>query len=236
MLNPNKITANGYNELSDVREIPLVPVLIPDNIGPWVLKYMWVLKKDNPDFIDTYHDSSSGVKNNVRKTTEYLNEHWRAFNSVIVNNGHLGNIVWRIKLTNPYSKTIDIIEVWRSKEILDNIFSFANSDTVLIEQATTANPEVSSAYSELSKGGTGLKNGSGLTVNDDSAPKIYSIINKKVLAEGLWYSGFDMRIWNEYPLISKELAINTFYQLKELSKNNHNIKINTGYNSGLNSI
>jgi hypothetical protein len=155
---------------------------------------------------------------------------------VIVNNGHLGNIVWRIKLTNTYSKTIDIIEVWRSKEILDNIFSFTDSDTLEIEQATTINSEVSPSFTELSKGGTGLKNGTGLTINDDSAPKIYTLNNKKTLAEGLWNSGFDMRIWNEYPLISKELAIDIFYQLKKLSESNTDIKINTGYNLGLNSL
>lgn len=236
MLNPNNITAIGYNELAEDKEIPLIPVFMPDNIGPWVLKYMWILKKDDPNFINNYHNIASGTKNNVRKTTDYLGEHWRAFNSVIINNGHLGNIVWRIKLTNAYSKTVDIIEVWRSKEILDNIFSFTDSDTLEIEQATTINSEVSPAFTELSKGGTGLKNGTGLTINDDSAPKIYTLNNKTTLAKGLWYSGFDMRIWNEYPLISKELAIDIFYQLKKLSESNPDIKINTGYNLGLNSL
>lgn len=236
MLHPSNITAIGYNELAEDKEIPLIPVFIPDNIGPWVLKYMWILKKDDPNFINKYHNTALGTKNNVRKTTDYLGEHWRAFNSVIVNNGHLGNIVWRIKLTNTYSRTIDIVEVWRSKEILDNIFSFTDSDTVEIEQATTINSEVSPSFAELSKGGTGLKNGTGLTINDDSAPKIYTLNNKKTLAEGLWYSGFDMRIWNEYPLISKELAIDIFYQLKKLSESNPDIKINTGYNLGLNSV
>jgi hypothetical protein len=52
MLNPNNITAIGYNELADDKEISLIPVFMPDNIGPWVLKYMWILKKDDPNFIN----------------------------------------------------------------------------------------------------------------------------------------------------------------------------------------
>lgn len=234
MFNPDRVSVLGYNELSENAEIPLTPVFLPDNIGPWVLKYMWIIKKDDPNFIENYHNTSDGTKPNVRKNTIHLEDHWRAFNSVMVNNGHLGNIVWRIKLTNIYSNTIDIVEVWRSRDILDGIFAFKDKTQIDIEQATMINPKVAWASPELSKGGTGLKNGSGLTIDDDTAPKIYTLENKKLLAEGLWNSGFDMRIWKEYPLISKELALDIFYKLTTMSKSNPEIKINTGYNELLN--
>jgi len=197
---------------------------------------MWVINRNDPYFMNNYHKVDGEKKSNVRGTTVHLAEHWRAFNCVMVNNGHLGNIVWRVKLTNTLNNTIDFIEVWRSKEIVESIFGFKDSDTFTIEQATTHNTYVSPASPHIDSGGTGLINGSGLTINDPNAPRVYTKDNKRLLAEGLWESGFDMRLWDGYPMISKQQAIDVFNRLKEMSLSTQDIKINTGYNPTLNSL
>lgn len=234
MFNENKIAVLGFNYLSDQKLISLIPIFIPDEVGPWAVKYTWIIKKDDPNFVKNYHSVQQNSKQNIRKETDHLSEHWKAFNALIINHGHLGNIVWRIKLTNIYSNTIDIIEIWRSRELIEQLFTFSKNMPVEIEQAIVHNSSVAPASSDLSSGGTGLINGSGLTCFDYNAPRVYTLENKTKLEKGIWDSGFDMRTWKTFPLISKSMAKEIFYRLLEMSKTNKNIKINTSLNEYLN--
>jgi hypothetical protein len=154
----------------------------------------------------------------------------------MINQGHLGNIVWRIKTGNPLNNSIDIIEVWRSTAILKNIFLFNDTNCKDIEQATVVNPFVSPASSTLENGGTGLKNGSGLTIDDPDAPKKINKEDIDNLMVGLGHLGYDVRVWKEYPSISKKQAIALFKEFENRSKINNKITINTGWNPNLNPL
>jgi hypothetical protein len=233
LFNTEKTTVFGYNEYSDQEEIECVPLFLPDNIGPWCLRYVWMKKRDDENFLSNYH-SVGESKSNVRKSTIHLESSWIPYNCLMINQGHLGNIVWRIKVTNPWNQSVDIIEVWRDRQIIKENFLFEDRDVIEIEQAEIYNPEVQSAFSSLEQGGSGLKNGSGLTIGDPESPKFYTKDQSENLGRGLWESGFDIRTWKDYPLISKTRAIEVYDYFKE--KQSNNISINTGWNKNLNPI
>ena len=235
MFNKEKKTVLGHNEYDSVPFKESIPLFIPDEKGPWAIRYKWI-KKDDENFLQNYHSTQAGVKANVRKSSAHLEKYWIPHNCLIINQGHLGNIVWRIKLDNPFNKSVDIIEVWRSKQIIEHVFEFDKNDRIFIEQATTFNPYVSPASPDISKGGTGLKDGSGLTVNNPDAPKFFTKEDSENLALGLIDLGFDIRSWKEYPEISKQQAIEIYKDLESRSKKNSKIKINTGWNPILNPL
>lgn len=220
----------GYNKFSTNRETKCIPLIEPDGIGPWTIKYSWI-KNQSPEFLKNYHTPGS-TKSNVRRSTHHLAEHWIPHNALIVNQGHLGNIVWRIKAVNEYNDSIDMIEVWRSGAIIEDLFAFENKDLVIIEQATVHNPAVTKAGILLEDGGTGLKNGSGLTIDDAESPMFFTKNNAESLMQGMWDAGFEIRYWTTYPKISKQRAIDIFHELK----NKAGISINVGWNSNLNPL
>jgi len=233
LFNTEKNKVFGFNEYSDQQQIDCIPLFFPDNVGPWSLRYVWMKKRNDQNFLENYH-SVGDSKSNVRKSTLHLESSWIPYNCLMINQGHLGNIVWRIKITNPWNQSIDIIEVWRSREIIIENFVFDGKDKIEIKQAEIYNPEVQPAFSNLDQGGSGLKNGSGLTINDPNSPKYYTKDQSENLGKGLWDSGFDIRIWKDYPLISKKQSLMIYNYLIE--KRSENISINTGWNKDLNPI
>lgn len=235
MFNTEKKTILSYNELSSETFKESVPLFIPDGAGPWAIRYIWI-KKDDENFIENYHSQNNGSKSNVRKSSAHLEKYWIPHNALLINQGHLGNIVWRIKTGNPFNNSIDIIEVWRSRTHIEELFLFENTDSHIIEQATEFNPYVSPASLDISKGGTGLKNGSGLTIDDSDAPRIFKKEDSVNLSIGLLDLGFDIRAWKEYPSISKNQAIALFKEFENRSKLNNKITINTGWNPDLNPL
>jgi hypothetical protein len=236
MFNTEKKSVQGYNKYSSNNFEDVIPLFIPDNVGPWAVRYIWV-KNHDVEFLQNYYSiSDKGAKSNIRKSSVHLKEHWIPHNCLMINQGHLGNIVWRIKTANPFNNSVDIIEVWRSREIIESLFNFDNEEIKQIEFATILNPEVSPAKVDLSQGGTGLKNGSGLTINDPDAPTFYKKENSEMLAKGLADLGFDIRSWDSCPLISKTQAIKIYRELENRSKTTDKININTGWNPELNSI
>jgi len=236
MFNTQKISVSGHNGFSNEKFIDSIPLFIPDEQGPWAVRYLWITNQDK-NFLTNYHSvSQDGTKANIRKSSKHLGESWVPHNCLMINQGHLGNIVWRIKTSNPFNNSIDIIEVWRSREIIQDLFDFERQDYVNIEFATTHNPAVSPAKSNLTQGGTGLKNGSGLTIDDPDAPTVYKKEHSENLALGLAEIGFDLRHWIPYPLISKTQAVEIYKELESRSKTTDKISINTGWNPDLNPI
>jgi hypothetical protein len=234
MFNKEKTAVSGLNRFSQEEYTPCIPLFIPDEGGPWAVRYIW-MKNNDDNFLENYH-SKTGPKANVRRNSIHLERYWIPHNCLLINQGHLGNIVWRIKTTNPFNCSIDIIEVWRSRQHITDLFSFADSDTVEIEQATQFNPSVVSANPDIKAGGTGLKNGSGLTINDSDAPKYFTREDSEALGLGLYEIGFDIRSWENFPLISKRQAIDIYTELKHRSITNEHVNINTGWNPGLNPL
>jgi len=236
MFNKDKKSVSGYNGLlPDILE-ESIPLFIPDELGPWAIRYLWIKKDQDDNFLENYHSNKDGIKSNVRKSSVNLEKYWIPHNALIINQGHLGNIVWRIKINNPFNNSVDVIEVWRSKEIIKNLFDFEKSDSIVIEQATISNPFVVEAKFDITNGGTGLKNGSGLTINDLDAPKIFTKTDSYNLTKGLIELGFKIRSWEELPTISKTQAIEIYKELESRSKKNDKIKINTGWNPELNPL
>ena len=235
MFNTEKKPILSYNELSSETFKESVPLFIPDGVGPWAVRYIWI-KNSDENFVKNYHSNTPENKSNVRKSSSHLGKYWIPHNCLMINQGHIGNIVWRIKTGNPLNNSIDIIEVWRSANILKNIFLFDDTNCKDIEQAITVNPFVSPASSALEHGGTGLKNGSGLTFNDPDAPKKINKEDMDILMLGLNNLGYDVRVWKEYPLISKNQAIELFKEFENRSKTNNKITINTGWNPDLNPL
>lgn len=235
MFNKEKKTVLSYNEYSETPLTESIPLFIPDGIGPWAIRYKWI-KKNDENFLENYHNSQNGVKANVRKSSAHLEQYWIPHNCLIINQGHLGNIVWRIKIDNPFNKSVDVIEVWKSREIIERVFQFDYDDKITIEHAEKFNPYVAPASSDINQGGTGLKNGSGLTINDSDAPNFFTKEDSKNLTLGLIELGFDLRQWKECPEISKHQAIEIYKELEDRSRTTDKIKINTGWNPTLNPL
>lgn len=95
----------------------------PDNNGNWAVRYLWIQHLDhNDDFYDGYFSGGNRKGLNVRKNTEHLQGDWSLHNKIFEDSGKNGDLVWRVKIGNDISKSIDYIEVWRTKEILLKYF------------------------------------------------------------------------------------------------------------------
>lgn len=96
----------------------------PDNKSGWVVRYLWITHTvDNDSFYNNYFDPSlkqAGM--NVRTRTADLKSDWEAHNQIFFDSAKNGDLVWRIKVGNPSSKSIDYVEVWRSLEVLEQHF------------------------------------------------------------------------------------------------------------------
>jgi hypothetical protein len=220
MFNKEKIQYNVCGLLSDSQY--QIPTFVPDGVGPWCVRYVFIKQQS---LVEQYNSSS-----NIRSSSSHLEQAWRAHNALIINQCHLGNVVWRLKVRNKINQSVDMIEVWRSRELIDNLFS-GNQD-VPIEQASVFNSHVVSARTDLSKGGTGLITGSGLTISDPTSPKIYTVEHNNTLSSGLTELGYEIRTL--LMDISCCQAIDIYNQFVAL--NSTDVTINTGWNSELNAI
>lgn len=207
-----------------VPEEDQIPLFVPDEIGPWAVRYVFIKKTE----LSEQYNSSGG--SNVRSSSSHLIDAWRAHNALMINQCHLGNVVWRLKIINRVNLTVDMIEVWRTQQLAATLFS--GSDDIVIEQANKFNPAVAPARTELEQGGTGLSTGSGLTINDPDTPLIYTKQLHQELTEGLHKLGYQIRTMIQP--ISPEQAISVYHQFVEL--NSPDVTINTGWNSDLNPI
>ena len=107
--------------------LKLPPLVVPDGKGPWAVRYIWVKHQDkNDEFINNYFnkgDTTTGPGLNLRKQTAHMQTAWAPHNQIFETSRDNGNLVWRVKVHNPMADSIDYVEVWRSQEILQSLFS-----------------------------------------------------------------------------------------------------------------
>jgi hypothetical protein len=113
----------GYNSFGPQDNKELIPLIIPDNVDQFAVRYTWYSHKDNnTEFIKNYFINKNTKGLNIRKQTEHLNSLWENHNAIFNNSAKNGDLVWRVKVHNKYEETIDFVEVWRNKEILIDYF------------------------------------------------------------------------------------------------------------------
>jgi hypothetical protein len=95
----------------------------PDNQPGWAVRYLWIQHRfENEQFIKNYFANGHTRGLNVRTQTQHLGQVWRNHNQVFDDSGANGNLVWRVKVLNSISHSIDYIEIWRSVDIIKSIF------------------------------------------------------------------------------------------------------------------
>jgi hypothetical protein len=117
MVTPKRL----YGDQTDQQMLSLID---PDNKGPWAVRYLWVQHLYNNElFCKNYFDPSlSQAGLNIRKQTANLSTEWSAHNRIFEESALSGDLVWRVKIGNPTSTSIDYIEVWKSLEVLEKHF------------------------------------------------------------------------------------------------------------------
>lgn len=110
---------------SDQDYKPMTCLISPDGQGPWAVRYLWIQHRDdNEKFYNNYFTGGNQKGLNVRKNTEHLQKDWTAHNLIFEESAKNGNLVYRIKIGNEVSQSIDYIEIWKSKEILLGYFGY----------------------------------------------------------------------------------------------------------------
>ena len=106
-------------------EIKLCHSLIePDYVDEWFIRYTWIQHKtDNDSYLNNYFTDGSSKGLNVRAQSQHLSEYWKGFNYYMTISGQNGDLVWRIKTLNSINKSIDYVEVWRSKQAIHKIIA-----------------------------------------------------------------------------------------------------------------
>ncbi len=121
-----KAQADPQWMMPDGEQLP--PLVVPDGQGPWAVRYIWVKHRDrNDDFIANYFNggnNTSGTGLNLRKQTAYMQTAWNPHNQIFETSRDNGNLVWRVKVHNPFANSIDYVEVWRSPEIISSMFRY----------------------------------------------------------------------------------------------------------------
>jgi hypothetical protein len=116
------MTVSARNFIADdIKEMHLL--VDPDGIKEWAVRYLWIQHREhNVEFVTNYFTNGNNKGLNVRSRTEHLGETWTNHNKIFDESAANGNLVWRVKSYNSISQSIDYIEVWRSTELLNNIF------------------------------------------------------------------------------------------------------------------
>lgn len=121
-----KAVADPQWTLPDGEALP--PLVVPDGQGPWALRYIWVKHRDrNDEFVANYFNggnNTTGTGLNLRKQTAYMQTAWNPHNQIFETSRDNGNLIWRVKVHNPFANTIDYVEIWRSPEIISSLFHY----------------------------------------------------------------------------------------------------------------
>lgn len=111
---------NSWGEQDEVTRIPLVR---PNGVNEYALRYVWISHRDdNRRFIDNYFVNKNDQGLNIRKQSQHLQSFWQYHNAVFDQSADNGDLIWRVKVHNKHSDTVDYIEVWKSREILEQHF------------------------------------------------------------------------------------------------------------------
>jgi hypothetical protein len=90
----------------------------------WGIRYLWIQHRfDNEGFLSNYFLDNSSPKINVRKSTVHLSADWNKHNSIFLKSQEDGNLVWRYKVLNSISRSIDYVEVWKSIDVIERYFN-----------------------------------------------------------------------------------------------------------------
>jgi hypothetical protein len=114
---------------------PMTSLIDPDNTGPWAVRYMWIQHlKDNKKFYSNYFDPAMNQAGmNVRKQTIHLKSDWAAHNQIFYDSVANGNLVWRVKIRNQSSHSIDYIEIWRDSKIIEKYFGDTPTEKINLD-------------------------------------------------------------------------------------------------------
>lgn len=203
--------------LNDPDGKKLPPLVIPDGRGPWALRYLWVQHKTrNEEFISNYFNNGNNEKGsglNLRKQTQHLKDSWDPHNKIFEESRDNGNLIWRVKVYNSYANSIDYVEIWRSREIIKQTFGARiESDNDLKDRPNSI--EVLETPGNLSR----------------TVKEIYN------LRKGLDESGFEIRIWDNFPKVHPLLTMNWYHHFVGRFKLKDQCVINTPFNMELNPL
>ena len=188
----------------------LPPLVIPDNQGPWAVRYIWVKHREqNDEFVENYFNggnNATGTGLNLRKRTAYMQTAWNPHNQIFETSRDNGNLIWRVKIHNPHANSIDYVEIWRSPEIIKSLFHYI-------------------------KPGEEVKIADGITrTNED----------QKTLRTGLYEAGFEVRRWRDettnWPTVSPNTAMSWYQSFVKRHMDKDRCIINTKYNKDLNPV
>jgi hypothetical protein len=203
-----KAQADPQWMMPDGEQLP--PLVVPDGQGPWAVRYIWVKHRDrNDDFIANYFNggnNTSGTGLNLRKQTAYMQTAWNPHNQIFETSRDNGNLVWRVKVHNPFANSIDYVEVWRSPEIISSMFRYI--------------PE-----------GESIKVTDGVTRTSDDQKQLRSGLYNAGFEVRRWRDAT-----TNWPKVSPQVAMMWYrhFVKKHLAKDN--CIINTKYNAELNPL
>lgn len=95
-----------------------IPLVEPDNIEEFALRYVWMKHVDNEKFLAGYFTNNNSAGMNVRKQTVEFQEHWDKHNKIFIDSANNGSLIWRVKVLNEINRSMDYIEVWKSKDTI----------------------------------------------------------------------------------------------------------------------
>ena len=124
---------NAINHHDSRLNQPMTALIDPDDQGTWAVRYVWIQHTDNTQFLSNYFKDGHTKNINVRAMTTHISEDWRHHNKIFELGGKNGDLVWRVKVLNTVSNSIDYIEVWRNKELINNYFNDHDSNSMLTD-------------------------------------------------------------------------------------------------------
>ena len=96
----------------------------PDNVDEWAVRYIWIQHKhDNESFLNSYFNDGNKKNINVRGMTTHINEDWKFHNNIFELSAVNGDLIWRVKILNSISNSIDYIEIWKNKQLINQYFN-----------------------------------------------------------------------------------------------------------------
>jgi hypothetical protein len=114
----------------DLSQRSMIPLIEPDNVEEWAVRYLWIQNRfANDSFLNNYFSNGNNKNINLRASTTNVKNDWNYHNKVFDISGLNGNLVWRVKTLNKLSNSIDIIEIWKNKYLIN--YYFNSEDTIL---------------------------------------------------------------------------------------------------------
>lgn len=122
------LTINNHNTVFNKRMRPLIE---SDFVEELYIRYVFISHRNNQQFIKNYFDKNSKSNINVRKLTAEYQDLWKYHNSVFDQSAKNKDLIWRVKILNQYEKTIDHIEIWKNKNLVNDYFLSNEQDSIL---------------------------------------------------------------------------------------------------------